>query len=234
MADEQLRIYAYDISTGGRDWVYVQDVKAGKFLTPPVVDADSNLYSIAEDGWLTAIDANGDKLWDRLEDADNQKFEYSPIIGPGGRIFVVEAKGNLYAYNLDGSDIYHYNTGESIKATATLGEDGSLYFGTDGGNVYAINPDGTLRFSTSTHGKFITSPALSLDGTQVFLNLNERKVMAFDTVEGYLNWEYSTEGDLKAGPAVATNGNIHIGDDKGHYYILNPYGMRVFHYTGFR
>ena len=96
-----------------------------------------------------------------------------------------------------------------------------LFYKIPNDGLFAINPDGTLKWKTgylfwesgSSFGKL--APALSLDGKRIytptlFTSLSEG-VLALDTVDGHVIWEFEFEGGQNySSLAVDNDGIIYI------------------------
>ncbi len=73
-----------------------------------------------------------------------------------------------------------------------------------------------------TGGIYFSSPALSTDGTAVYVGATDGNLYAFSTTNGALLWKFPTGGPIWSSPAIDTNGNIYIASFDGSLYSVNP------------
>ena len=145
---------------------------------------------------------------------DCRRTGYSPYPGP-----VTSRLLWCYEFHYQ-SMVGEHNVLLQDNACPVIGPDGVIYQITNDG-LFAINPDGTLKWKTgylfwesgSSFGKL--APALSLDGKRIytptlFTSLSEG-VLALDTVDGHVIWEFEFEGDQTySSLAVDSDGIIYI------------------------
>ena len=232
-------VYIHGLDTSDGEYLFATNLENYEhYRCQPTTDNAGNAYLVNDIGTLWQINPAGGINWD-IELPGTNPFELSPQLGSDGTVYIPSENGRITAVNpTDGSQIYSfYRPGSDILDPIAIASDGSAYgaFGND--HVYGINPDGSQKFDfyLADH-KFESSPILTQDETQVIVAAKQKKVLALDAVSGLLNWQFDTDNDadLKNNPVLAPNGHIHFGDYKGKYYILNPDGLRLFSYGGFK
>ncbi len=86
----------------------------------------------------------------------------SPTVGSDGTIYVGLRDSSLYAFDVDGSLKWSYQTSGAIFITSpTLGADCNIYIGSHDQFVYVISPLGSLQWRYYTAGALLfSSPAI--------------------------------------------------------------------------
>ena len=178
-----------------------------------------------QDGTLWALNPDGSLKW---------KYETggwvlsSPVIGEDGAIYFGSGDGNLYALNPNGGLKWSYSTGEWILSSAAIGQDGTIYFGSqedtgsisdiselyspNSGHLWALYTNGSLKWSYSTNGGVLSSPAIGDDGT-IYFGVSEGSFCALNS-EGGLKWSYSTEKLILSSPAIGLDGTVYFGSQQ--------------------
>ena len=131
--------------------------------------------------------------------------------------------------NPNGTLRWKFDTGGDMLATPALDAAGNIYLATySTSKVFSLTPAGVQRWVytgvTGTNA-ISSSPALSSDGTTVYLGATDKKVHAIDAATGEPRWTYTTGGVILASsPAIDSNGVIYIGAYDGKLYALYPGG----------
>ena len=108
-------------------------------------------------------------------------------------------------------------------SSPAIGLDGTLYVGSDDETLYAINPDGLLKWTFSTNGQILSSPAIGADGTGtiVYVGSEDDNLYAINP-DGSQKWAFPTNGQIHSSPAIGTDGTIYVGSDDDNLYAINP------------
>lgn len=131
----------------------------------------------------------------------------SPVIGPGGTIYIGSIDRNLYAVNPDGSQKWAFQAAGDVNSVAAIAGDGTIYFNTVPGLFYAINPDGSQKWTFVAGGT--SSPTVEADGT-VYVGGEDKQFYAINP-DGSQKWAYDVTGYVLHSPAVASDGTIYVG-----------------------
>jgi hypothetical protein len=101
--------------------------------------------------------------------------------------------------------LWTFDTGYSVTSSPVIDEDGNIYFGSmdtyppDTPKLYKLNNDGTPAWTRETnwYGKISTAPALSPDGSKVYVGTHESSnditrpnFFAIDTATSNIIWSY--------------------------------------------
>ena len=104
-----------------------------------------------------------------------------------------------------------------------LGEINDTYFI----NVYLLqaptsSPAGSLKWSYTTGEAVYSSPALSADGSTVYVGSADAKVYALNALTGSVTWSYTTGGGVSSSPALSADGStVYVGSQDYKVYALN-------------
>ncbi len=229
-ADEKGVVSAVNPVDGALIWSFdYEGDDAGKIKAAPAVGPDGTVYILSEKGHLLALEshaASAEQKWMLV--FDDQGFTFAPVIDAAGTIYLAGENG-VWAVRPDGALQYQFETAKKVTSQPILAANEMLLVPAEK-YLYGINPNGTLNFEfvSPTGGKFEAPPVLSPDGSRVYAALKEKHLYALDLTTGALLWQYDTDGELKASPVVASNGDIHVGMDNGRYTILNAAGETIF------
>jgi outer membrane protein assembly factor BamB len=187
---------------------------------------DKSVYAVAADGTIRWRRATGDLVW------------CAPALGPDGVVYVGSDDDKLYAFDLkDGSTRWSFQAGPCRVAVGsgpeaarcdvdgvTVAPDGAIFASADG--LYALRPDGTLRwkFQPGPRVHCAAPPAVSLDGTTVYVGCQDDGLYAIDAATGTKRWEIRAGGDVDSAPAVGADGTIYVGSDDKKLYAIAPGG----------
>ncbi len=142
----------------------------------------------------------------------------------------------------DGSRRWAFSAGQrtSTESSPAVGPDGTIYVGVSinttppAGLLLAIDRGGGFKWSAPMPDAVDSSPALSRDGTTVYVGCWDGKLYAFDTANGAPRWNFSTGAFnyIVSSPAVGSDATIYVGagdlrtegaQDSG-LYAIHPNG----------
>lgn len=119
-------------------------------------------------------------------------------------------------------------TSFTLQSTVTdspvIASNGMGYIADDAGNVYALDPNkgGTPRWTVKPGGTVPGSPALSADGTQLFVASADGNVYDLNTSDGSTKWKAPVGSAATASPLVSTDGAlVYVTTVGGALYALN-------------
>ena len=189
----------WTITTQGKKDVILSANISGKVITWPGIELDlRNMILETNDYVQNGSNYNG--------------FKGShPVFSPDGNtIYDITFNGitGLYAYDLiTGTEKWRYlpelKSGSYNPLTVNP-VTGDIYFGTQtGGQFYAVTPEGSLKWHYTGAGNMkSTSPAVSADGTVVYIVDASGKVCALNAADGSEKWTTSVDA---AGYAILVN-----------------------------
>ena len=161
----------------------------------PVV-SDERLFIGAMNGILYARNASsGEPLWSY---DCGSPIRNSPAVYKDMVIFTSQA-GLSYALNAaDGSLKWSYRSGASSTAPLIDQERGRIFLASSNGNFTSLSPEGKLYWITDLQNPILTTPALSLDGSIIYVGTEAIQAIALSAGTGDIIWETSLQGQSLA------------------------------------
>ncbi len=223
----------------------------------PAIGEDGTIYFGSHDGYLYAVNKNGELKWKTKIGALREKEEWwkpppvvkhlvstasSPAVAKDGAIYIASQDQHLFAISPEGKEKWKFPIGVAIDSWSSpaIGEDGTIYMtsASPKGGVYAINPDGTEKWYYNVWIGASNSPAIGKDGTIYIAFPTGYKTNALFALnpDGTEKWRVPTELFLESSPAIADDGTIYIGSfvDTGEgagLYAISPQGKIKWHLT---
>ncbi len=146
----------------------------------------------------------------------------SPAQGHSGAIYVGTWRGDLLAFDPDGSRRWAFRTGFEMVSSPAVGADETVYIGCRDRRLYAVDGRGRRRWFFQTGGWVDASPALGSDGTIYFGSWDKRFYALHP--DGSLKWVFPTDRPIVASAAIGADGTIFFGSHDRHFYALHPDG----------
>lgn len=138
--------------------------------------------------------------------------EASPVIGPGGTVYLASSDGKLYAFSPEGDLLWTFLARGILFATPAIGRDGTIYLADISGRYYAVKPDGTQKWVlTLTEGsdrRILTSPVVAADGQSYIGGWNNYFYAV--SPEGAIVWRAALKGLITAAPALDPQGSVYV------------------------
>jgi len=199
-----------------------------QFRGSPVLSPDRRtLYVGGIDHALHALDTTTGFL--RWMFHTNGYVLTTPVVVPdGSKIIFGSDDWNLYAVSSNGSKVWSYSTGYTVRSSPCLSLDSTVFFGSSDGTLHAIwtsNGRVRWRFTTPTGNQILTTPTISLDGLLVFFAADDYHVYAINVLSGSLHWSQSPNSGnyILSSPVVTgigTHGIVIVGCNDGGLYAL--------------
>jgi outer membrane protein assembly factor BamB len=157
----------------------------------------------------------------------------SGTFDPGtGQLLIGSSTGYLWAFSLDGRQLFRYSAGSAIEAAPALDPNtGRIFIGTAGGTIDVIDSNTAKRvWRTSLEGPIRRQPLLASDAAYVVTAANS--LVAMSRTNGELLWRYRR--DIPESFSIAGNagilsayGKIFTGFSDGMVVALDPSDGRV-------
>ena len=156
---------------------------------------------------------------------------------------LLSASGVRLHAQVDGSLLWPagFSTGGYVESSPAVGPDGTIYIGVrydkNGayqGRVIAINPGGSTKWQTDPPltDWVNSSPALSADGSTVYVGCWNGKLYAFEAGTGTKRWELDTHGFISnSSPAVGPDGTIYVGASDAALHAISPGGTELWSHS---
>jgi outer membrane protein assembly factor BamB len=226
---------------GTQKWIYPASGTIGAVNSSPTIGSDGTIYFGSDDHNLYALTSSGTQKWAPF--TTSGAVESSPAISAdGSTVYFGSNDGHLYAvYTANGTQKWVYPASGAIGAvnsSPAIGADGTIYFGSQDDNLYAVadcigsgNPitacggPGTAAqkwaFPTSG-GIYLSSPAISADGSTVYVGSGDHNLYAVNTATGAPKWAapFTTGFGVESSPAIGADGIIYVGSGDGNLYAV--------------
>ncbi|HLZ69436.1 MAG TPA: PQQ-binding-like beta-propeller repeat protein [Dehalococcoidia bacterium] len=228
-------LHALDPRSGADRWSFDGGGSYGSDLsTAPAVLSDGSVLWPGPHDTLFALDAAGRLRWQRRFES----FVLSPLVGAGGRLYIMEMNGRLHAFDLlaDGLRerwVSSLGTHDTSFGSPALGDDGTIYT-TIGNRIVALRDDGrhaTILWHFDIHSGTEVSPAVSREGVAVF-GTNDAFEYGLGR-DGRVRWRYPRNSLSYSSPVVTADGLAYFGDHNGFMNVVHAAdGSLVARYQG--
>jgi len=130
-----------------------------------------------------------------------------------------------------GDIIWSYATGGEIKSSVAIDRDGCLYFGVNDpladdpaadNRILALNADGSLKWEYPMTDWVEASPALSGDGSTLYIGGWDGSIYALNCADGSLKWQWEGAGVIIASVAIGKDGVVYCSDGDQALVALDP------------
>lgn len=134
---------------------------------------------------------------------ETASFVFSSPAVSGGRVFVGDGSGKVYAMDLvTGRLIWTYQTGKDVRSSPAVAN-GIVYIGSNDKNLYALRAsDGTLVWKRAFTGLVTSSPLVS--GSTVYVS-GGHDTAALNATTGAVKWTTALGGALPGSPSLSGN-----------------------------
>ncbi|MDC3284766.1 PQQ-binding-like beta-propeller repeat protein [Opitutales bacterium] len=137
---------------------------------------------------------------------------------------------SIQAQSIPVSLNWKLSTNGVIFSSPAIDENGVIYVGSNDNNLTAVNSNGSIKWTFPTGNWVDSSPALSHDGTEVYVGSWDNKLYAISTTDGSEVWSYETNSYVTSSPAVGINGRIYFGSMDSIFYALENNGSKAWEY----
>ena len=197
----------------------------GWITSAPSLADDGTLYVGSWDTRLYAFHSNNGTLkW--YQNAHGGSINGAPVIGDDGTIYVGTTKemdkGEIVAFNTNGTIKWIYPTGDYIYSDPAIGDDGTIYVGSDDNYLYAINPNGTLKWRYKTAHHIKAPVSIAEDGT-IYAPSYDDYLYAINP-DGTLKWQLMNVGG-STNPSINEDGTIYL-SDYDRFHAVYPNGTK--------
>ena len=152
-------------------------------------------------------------------------IESSPIIGPGGLLYMGASDKRIYQVDTATKDIKNsFKLTASPSSTPAIASDGTIYVACDDNNVCAVGADGWSKWTYDVGQKVFSSPAIGPDGTvyvATYAASDKCWVYALSPSNGNPKWSRPLKLGVTGSPAIGPDGTIYVSCADGNLYALN-------------
>jgi outer membrane protein assembly factor BamB len=162
-------------------------------------------------------------------------WEGNAEVGPDGTVYAGNTGAAAYAITPNGKVKWIFRGGNSFWTATAIADDGTSYWGSVDRSIYAIDKNGKQVWSTPTLGFVISSPALSKDGSTIYIASFDGQLHALDARTGVERWAFQTGDHVYSSPALEEDARgavkaLYIGSADGSIYKVDANGNKLWQY----
>jgi len=190
-------VYALDVESGGLRWVFETGHRV--WATPLI--ASDRVYIGSMDRHLYALNlSDGKVLWDFHTDG---AFASTPAL-QDDTLYVGAFDDRLYAIDAHaGTEHWRFGSANWFWGGPVVYND-TVYATDVSGNVYAVDAEtGEQVWHQPLNVPVRAGPALSEDGSQLFVGSQNGILYAMDTSDGFVLWSVESGGQVLPMPVVS-------------------------------
>jgi outer membrane protein assembly factor BamB len=191
---------------------------AHRVYASPALSAAGRLVFAGIDGVVHALDWDGVERW--AYSAPRAVFATPAALGP--LTFVAHDGGALVAVDGRGRVNWMHPTPEDADASPMVGPDGTVYLASRA--LEALGPGGAVRWRCPLGGHVFGAPALSRDGTTVYVAVMSGDLLAVRASDGHVQGRMRVGSHVYAAPLVLDDGTVVVGASDGHVRAFGPDG----------
>ena len=193
------------------------------------INHDSSFVFLTSDS-LKSISFNGEL---RFAYKIGGQSLVTPLIDSDGKIYTASSiKRELYQFDNKGNLIYTFKLDGSLVAPLlNIDKDGTIYCIDEIKNLYALSPEGYIKWKIHMPGANPYSFGISFspNGKTIYIPGESSTLIAFDTQDKMILWEYGTV-KMSNAPVVDSDGNIYLlpkyeKGDNSQFICLKPDGV---------
>jgi len=131
-----------------------------------------------------------------------------PAVGRDGTVYFSFSNTNrTNAVSANGSLLWAFEMGtaRSDDLAPAVSDEGIVHIAA-GGCLFALWPNGTMRWRYDVDGKFLSNPAIGMDGT-IYIGCDDECLHAIGS-NGIQKWTFATNDSVRSSPAVSLDGHI--------------------------
>lgn len=237
-SDDRAYLYAVDVVTGKQKWMLELPDRSIIMSSPALSSDASTVYVGSCDngrqfGFLYAVDTvTGKPKWTFLVwPTKNRECSFSrdssPALSPDQSTVYFGNEAIAYALcAATGKQKWNFTAGYDVSSTVPSSDGSTLYFVTSyEGILYAVDTATSKpKWFFYTSGEMAASPALSSDGSTVYVSstqwtfdpyeVSHTQLYAVDTVTGEQKWNFTVpaQGLVDSSPALSSDGTtLYVG-----------------------
>ncbi len=224
-------LYAIDVESdfvGNEFWRFNASTPAsaggqnfdGAIIASPTIGPDGTVYVGSMNGFIFAIDANGQEIWDT--DMLSPVLAGAVLNEAADTLYFGDGDGNFHALDaVNGEVLWTYSVPpehdlinrpeeRGIEATPVLDGQGNILFSSVNGYLYMLSPDGVLKSTYAASDSILSSPVIDADGKIYFSSRDTYLYCLQVSTEGVLDilWELSIGDVLYSSPAIDDTGRV--------------------------
>ncbi len=157
----------------------------GSILTSPVIGLDGQIYLVADNNKLIALDKDGVILWDY---PINTNYLTSLAVDYNGILLISSDQSILEALTPEGAGIWHKDFPDDTITSITPLPSDRILITTVNGLVYLLDSQGTLIWHRQLTSSIVASPAIDANGTIYVTEFYQNQIYALNSKDGSNRW----------------------------------------------
>eukprot|EP00912_Choanoflagellata_sp_UC4_P000616 UC4_evm8s379 len=190
------KFYAVDVATGSIKWVVDVD---GKIASSAAVSIEYVIFGCSDTNIRALRQTDGTQVWTLKLD---KGVDSSPLLDENNNTLYVGGVDNfLYSIKLeDGTINWKFETNGRLSETV-LDSRGNLYFSSSGKKIYCVSSLGVEIWSYTANDR-PSPPSIAADGSVLYAGTLGGSLLAINTSNGLLIWQFEIKGGIAARPLV--------------------------------
>lgn len=210
-------LYRLDIESGSVEWHYPDEASTKVvFYAPPLVTESFVFVGDLANQFHKINKETGAEIW-TFSGANGyfigKAAEYD------GMVYAPSNDGYLYALDEDGDLLWSFETGHYIWAQPLI-QDGTIYVGSMDHFMYALSMQGEEIWSVEMKGAVVSSPALSEDGSTIYVSSLGNELAALDTSNGESRWSFEVNDSIWGHP-ILVDETLYLADSSGNVHAID-------------
>lgn len=215
-------IYAINLTNGLERWRFPQepDNKVAFYATPVLADDGQLLVGDFNNTLHSLNSQSGQENWAFNQATD--RYVGSPLV-KDGQIFAPNAGHELFALNANGSLLWEFETeGPLWGGPISESECDCIYIPSMDHHLYSVNAQSGIQEwqSEAFGGSIVSAPAISPEGTILYVGTFGNQVLAVDSQNGSIIWETPTNNFVWGGLVLASE-QLYVTDLSGMVYSID-------------
>ncbi len=211
-------VYGLDVDSGAVSWHFPdeRDNQIAFYARPYVTDSyvyvgdlDNNFYKLDRE--------TGRVVWTY---SDARGYFLGQPVERDGVVYAPSNDGRVYALNAEGALLWEFETGHYVWAQPQIIRD-MVIIGSMDHFVYAVSQEGEEIWATELNGAIVGTPALSDDGQTLYVGSIGQEMVAINTTDGSILWNFTARDSVWGRPILADN-TVYFADSVGTLYALDP------------
>ncbi len=217
-------LLALDVDQQILKWKFDLDTK---IASSPVVDSNGVIYFGTDNGYLYALESNGQRKWQYKTDGIVRS---TPAIDDDGTIYFGSEDGYLYALNPNGTLKWKKQLGFTdgyvkgwVVVSPVIDKNGTVYASSsvNGAHyyLYALDPNnGDIKWTFEANDHIYTTPVIGNNNTIYFGSYD--KYLYAVTTDGVLKWKSRAKYPLDFPCVLDNTGMLYATDINGVLYAF--------------
>jgi outer membrane protein assembly factor BamB len=214
-------IVAVNLTNGLERWRFPAEADSKiSFYAAPEISEKGMLVAGGYDNVLYSINPDNGQGTSLFEGAEG-RYIGGPLVTEE-MIYAPSADHSLYAINMTGQELWHFETDKPLWATPTTDSGcNCIYLSSMDHRVYSLDAKtGALIWqSDDLGGAIVGTPTIS-DDNVLYVGTFANELVALDAATGSELYRFPTENWVWSGPVVSGD-RLYFGDLSGTFYAIN-------------